>query len=344
MAILRKILIYILPFMMTGCYEDFTPDIDVTPVLCINSMITAGEPVEVDVSRTWLYTDVQSEADHSVKDATVSVYANGELVDGDYLPREGDCIRIVADSPTYGHAEGEVTVPHAVSVRISRWIPDHITYTPETYAPEEVDGYEMIGFLSFDLSVELEITDDPADENYFRLSFDSFFPKQIVYDDGILAENTSWCVFSVWSYDYQDEPIFKEHIGILESVMGADSYGFTFFTDRQFAGSTYPLHLRYQNCSYYVRSPKWNPELLDCGLNLTLQTVSQSCYNWANYLWQREDGLYADLGDIGMSDPMHGYSNVSTGAGIIAARAITTCTINFADFLATELHKATSDS
>ena len=197
----------------------------------------------------------------------------------------------------------------------------------------------MVGSLSFDLSVEMEIADDPAAENYFRLSFDSFFPPQVDNDDGILAGNSPWCIFSVWSYDYHDEPIFKEHIGILESVMGADSYGFAFFTDRQFRGSTYTLHLLYPYCNYYVQSPKWDPALLDCGLNLTLQTISQSYYNWANYLWQREDGLYADLGDIGMSDPMHGYSNVSTGAGIVAARAITTCTINFADFLATELQK-----
>ncbi|MDE6291095.1 MAG: DUF4249 domain-containing protein, partial [Muribaculaceae bacterium] len=99
---------------------------------CLNSLITAGSPIEVNVSRTWVYTDQAGEKDHSVDDATVRIYANGDLVDFGYIPEEGDNIRIHASSVRYGEAEAEVTVPVATPVSdveftdkvISLWIND----------------------------------------------------------------------------------------------------------------------------------------------------------------------------------------------------------------------------
>ena len=71
----------------------------------MNSLITAGEPIEVSVTRTWIYTDIGAERDHSVKDAKVSIYVNGELRDASYIPQEGDRIRLVAESPGFAPAE-----------------------------------------------------------------------------------------------------------------------------------------------------------------------------------------------------------------------------------------------
>lgn len=335
MAILRKILIYILPLMLTGCYEDFVPDIDVTPVLCINSLITAGEPVEVNVSRTWLYTDVQSEKNHSVSDAAVSVYANGELVGADYLPREGDRIRIVADSPTYGHAEAEVTVPHSVEARVVGWEADNIVFSPDYYA----EDYEMSGTLRFNLKVKLEVPDDPAVDNYYRVAAGCFYPGNINDDD----DNPAIALLSAWDIVWSAEPIFSEHIGVIESVMGATAYGCTFFSDRQFSGKSYTLRLNFEECSYtVVHSDKRDPALFDCGVMLTLNTISRSYYNWVNYLWQSSEGLHVDLSNIGMTEPMAGYSNVSTGAGIVVAQASTTTTVNLADFLADQFPRKES--
>ncbi len=64
-----------------------------------------------------------------------------------------------------------------------------------------------------------------------------------------------------------------------------------------------------------------------------LASVSQSYYNRAIYVWQRDSGVLGDLGDLGFADPMWGYSNVSTGAGVVAARSYATCTLNLHDFL-----------
>lgn len=111
MAILKYILLLFAATLLTGCYENFNPEVDTRPVLCLNSIITAGEPIEVKVSRTWLYNDTNAQRDHSVHDATVTILANGKIVGPDYLPAEGDRIGIVAESPTYGCASAEVIVP-----------------------------------------------------------------------------------------------------------------------------------------------------------------------------------------------------------------------------------------
>ena len=78
-------------------------------------------------------------------------------------------------------------------------------------------------------------------------------------------------------------------------------------------------------------------DMLDCGFILILSSVSQSYYNWSNYQWNVENGILGDLGEIGMVDPVWGYSNVSTGAGVVAAQARVSYTINLKDLLKSEI-------
>ncbi len=125
------------------------------------------------------------------------------------------------------------------------------------------------------------------------------------------------------------EPIFSEHISIFESIMGGDAEGFTFFSDRQFAGKSYTLHLQFDNCWY--RYPK--DKTPDCKINMVISSVSPSYYSWANYVWQRDSGILPELSDYGLGDPVWGYSNVSTGAGVVAAQSHSVCTIDFTDFI-----------
>ncbi|MDE5878041.1 MAG: DUF4249 domain-containing protein [Muribaculaceae bacterium] len=334
MAILRHIIIISLPVLLTGCFEDFTPDIDTEPVLCLNSLITAGEPIVVQVSHTWLYTDEAAGRDHSVKDAVISIFANDEPKDADYLPQEGDCIRIVAESKTYGYAEAEVTVPYAVPIEAVKWEP-----VLTNILSDDVEGYEMAGHFLFNVRAELDINDPVGTEDYYRFSYLSFFNDKgnrddIIYSAPIAEPEVE---FNMGTFNYESEPIFSEHIGVFESVMGGSSYGFTFFTDRQFTGSTYTLHVQYSDCEYYVASQQWKPELLNCGYEFTLHTISKSYYDWANYMWQRDDGPLGDISEFGFGDPIWGYSNVSTGAGVVAAQSYLSCRIYLNDFLDTVL-------
>ncbi len=45
MAILKRLYPLLLAAILSGCYETFTPDVDTTPVLCLNSLITDRKSV-----------------------------------------------------------------------------------------------------------------------------------------------------------------------------------------------------------------------------------------------------------------------------------------------------------
>ncbi|MDE6399816.1 MAG: DUF4249 domain-containing protein, partial [Muribaculaceae bacterium] len=83
MGILKHVIPSILLILLSACYEDFTPDIPSEPVLCVNSLITAGKPIKIDISRTRLYSDEDSPT--TVDDAVVSLFVDGVLQTPDYI-------------------------------------------------------------------------------------------------------------------------------------------------------------------------------------------------------------------------------------------------------------------
>ena len=83
MAILRKIylllLISALAMSLPSCYENFEPDIESVPVLCMNSEITPGDSINVFLTRTWCWSEGRDESlDLDVTDADVRLIVNGE--------------------------------------------------------------------------------------------------------------------------------------------------------------------------------------------------------------------------------------------------------------------------
>ena len=320
MAILRYIIPIVSVFLLTGCYEDFNPEIDTKPVLCLNSLITAGEPIEVEVSHTWMFNDEKAENNHKVTDASVTILANEMIVGSDYLPKEGDKIRIVAESPTYGTAMAEVMIPFATPI-------GKVTFTPVITniwkGDEDFFHYGMLADITFNLNVELDVNDPAGTDNYYHFGYNWFGSKP----DGSPT-------LSIGQFEYNSEPIFKEHIGVFETVMGNDEdTDFVFFSDRQFSGKIYTLHLNFSNNSFRVKSQEYDESLLECGVNLYLTTVSKSYYNWAVYKWNADEGIIGDLSDIGLAESKWGYSNVSTGAGVVAAQSSSKHTIDLKEFL-----------
>ena len=329
MAILNRLYPIAMVLSLTGCYEDFDPQTDTEPVLCVNSLITAGEPVEVSVSRTWMFTDEDAAVDHRVDDASVAIYANGVMAGAGYIPQEGDHIRIVADSQTFGMAEAEVTVPVSVSSGAVEWA---ASVTNKWYGrTDESTDLDMQAHVVFDMKANLTISDPPGVANYYQFAYQVFcrFPD----GDTFWQPDEQEAILYPGSFRYEAEPIFAEHIGVFESVTGSDADGFTVFTDRQFSGKEYTLHLHFKDMSYDVRSKEYDESLLDWGIELLLSSVSPSYYNWANYRWQSENGMLGDFSDIGLGDPIWGYSNVSTGAGVVAAQSHAVYRINLKEFL-----------
>ncbi|MBD5355858.1 MAG: DUF4249 family protein [Bacteroides sp.] len=344
MEILKKIIFLIIPLFLTGCYEDFTPEIDVKPVLCLNGLITAGKPIEISVTHTKLYTDTDNFT--QVEDVMLHIYANDRPVSGEYLAQEGDRIRIHAESPEYGSAEAEVTVPVSVPIEFLEFEATATNIWRNTTV-------EMLADVTFNLKALMKINDPAKIANYYNISYISFNPHEddgnlsddFYDDDNLYGEDDSYNDEYEWNppitvrlspgtFKYETEPIFSEHIGTFETVItGSDTYGFSFFSDRQFSGKSYTLHLQFENMNYYVNHDTYNEEMFDCGLIFYLNTISASYYNWSNYRWQVQNGILGDLSDIGLADPMWGYSNVSTGAGVIAAQAFASYTLSLKDFL-----------
>lgn len=327
MDILKK-LPYLLSLLLllTSCMEDFDPNVGTRPVLCLNSVITAGEPVVVNVTHTWFFTDTAGADDHAVKDAEVRIYANGLLVDqSEWVPQPGDLVRIEATSPTYGDAWAEVKVPLAPTAEI-------ISADPELLQswPFSADMFEVGQIIDFNIKVQLRVHDSNPVSEYYHIGFAGIGTGAILDDHGeqIMASD-----LLTGEINYDAEPIFSEHISEFDYVTGSDAYGFTFFTDRQFTGSSYTLHLDFSNMEYRIQAAQYDPSLIVCEMAFTLSSVSESYYNYVNYRWQTDDGLFGDLGDIGFTDPVWAYSNVSTGAGLVCARTPLTLTVDLRDFI-----------
>ena len=325
MAILRYIIPVLMVPFLTACYEDFNPEIDTDPVLCLNSLITAGEPIEVRVTHTWRFNDEKSERNHEVADAVVTVFANEKVVGPDYPAKEGDRIRIIARSPAYGTASAEVTVPYATPI-------GKVTVSPVVtdiwMGDKDFYHYDMFADITFSMGITLDVSDPAAYDNYYHFGY-NWFSNTV--DDDFGSDTVGR--LSLGTLEYDSEPIFKEHIGVFETVMGNDDTDFVFFSDRQFAGRTYTLHLNFSHNSFNVKSRYYDDALLECGVNLYLTTVSQSYYNWAVYKWNADEGIIGDLSDIGLAESKWGYSNVSTGAGVVAAKAAVKYTLSLKDFL-----------
>lgn len=332
MAILKKLHLLALPLFLTGCYEDYYPRIDTEPVLCLNSLITAGSPIEVKVSHTWLYTDEDGSSNHSVPDAELEIYANGELVDADYLPREGDRIRIHASSLKYGEAEAEVTVPVATEV-------SGIDYSikPDDLWTKYTEGWGLDAKLQFDIRIFMDLPDNKETADFHRLTYKTYYWSGIDTDDDNGEDwqpygRSSFNAFLSEGHFEVLDPVFYELNDAFEDVMNGSGYAL-FFSDRLYNGEAKTLTFGFSSCFFSLSGWNGNPEELECGWDITLCSISESYYNWLVYSYQSSGIIFGDFGDLGLADPIWGYSNVSTGAGVVAAQSSVTVTINLKDYL-----------
>lgn len=351
MAILKNTIIFLLPLILTGCYTDFDPKFDTKPVLCLNSLIKAGEPIKINISHTWVYTDVKGKEDHSVKDAEIKILANGQQVDTTYIAKEGDRIRIEANSLLYGSAEAEVTVPYATPA-------DDIDYdiTLRSIYADYTPGWGVTGRMLFDINAAIDVPTSRNKDRYYRLDYKSF---STLTDDPAYTDPDEW---GNPEYDYPQypynppqcfskgyfstpDPIFSEYISDFEDMMGYGSlYDTAFFSDKRFEGASRKIIFGFNGCGFSVTG--WDPDsdIMECGYIVTLNTISKSYFDWAMYFWNSESGLIGEFANMGLADPIRGYSNVSTGAGVVAAQSSVTVRINIKDLLQKILDEENPDS
>jgi hypothetical protein len=350
--------------LLTGCYTDFTPDIEVQNKLCLNSVITADEPIILSLTRTYRYdegdpdlggyfdadsvfhevTGIGSEATKHIdivltdKDASVSLYVNDQYVEdlkykqyldskffwadlirhweSTYAPKEGDKVRIVATSNEYGDAEAEVVVPYATpidSFDAQQFIESEdeniLNGVMSLTDPGDCTNYYLVGMttVSQPAVVETEEVWDATAQEYVTSEH-----KYYVYTDGRGGIGVG--------LDFTSDPLFSEHMTVLESVFTEnDSYGM--FSDRQISGQSYSLQLKCQGLGFSIYNPKQIDELYHLKLRFYLYTISESYYKHLLSVWQRNEGIVGGIGNMGLGEPIFEASNVSTGAGVVAARA-----------------------
>lgn len=340
MAFLKKYIPILLSLIiLTGCYADFEPDIDSTPVICINADAKPGEVLKIFATRTWRWSEgVEDESlGYQLKDGIVSLYVNDNLYEtieyseweyhdplyawnnkqcgflSTYEPKPGDKIRIVAHSETYGDAEGEVTVPQPVAI-------DDVAFLVNN-AEIESSGDKLI--YKGNVSLEISFTDPTDEKNYYL--FEGVCRRYHVDDsDGYFASYTNMWV------NYDAEPLFTEHVSSLESAISETS-GYTIFSDRMIAGKTYPLHIRLVNISYPISADN-NFDSNKSYVEFVLSTISESYYKHVISVWESNDGINGILGGVGLADPVWECSNVSTGAGVISASAPSKIQIPISEF------------
>ena len=90
-------------------------------------------------------------------------------------------------------------------------------------------------------------------------------------------------------------------LSTLESVL-AETWGYSFFSDRQISGQSYPLHIMIKDCEFYYSNPDNLPEYEDVGLDIDLMSLSESYYKHVLSVWEANDGLVGSLGSVGLGE------------------------------------------
>jgi len=91
------------------------------------------------------------------------------------------------------------------------------------------------------------------------------------------------------------------------------------------------LHVDLDDICYYLRNPSGHPDVGNAEFYMDFYTISPSYYKHVISVWQSNDGIVGSLGGVGLADPVFESSNVSTGAGVVAAAAVSKYAIPFAD-------------
>ncbi len=331
-----------LAILLTGCFTYFEPDIKSTPVVCINSLLTSGEKIKVEVTRTWRYTEgnPRDNLDISLKDAEVYLYVNDKLEEklelryhkdddiywhwgshfngvdcyyaANYIPSSGDKIRIYAADKKYGEAEAEVTIPYPIEIEE---IKTNITKFDSSYN-ELQNTYSA----DFDMILSVAFTDPASTINYYSFDMQTEGVIKAMTEDEYYAPNSESIRLTP---DYEFEPLFSEHISPLETII-TDAYGlYSFFSDRQISGKQYSLVIPTSGRYWCDLKDK---TLMDQNLsiNIDLSHISTDYYKFMISFWAGTEGISGALGGVGLGDAVFEFSNVSTGAGIVAAQSKST--------------------
>lgn len=307
------ILLFVLLF--SSCEK--TVDLDAyrpDPKLVINSFLKAGEPVDVEVTRTWFHSD--KHPDIVIKDADVKLYINDvlqappELVADSVntsvryrfnsVPSANDRIRITASRRNYPDASAKTIIPEELSL-------SDYQFSEKSDTSSWVEGMNYV-LRSYQLSFTLH--DHPAADHYYML----YFQKGAVY-----SFHPSDSVYSWGDFDpgYSQIPLLAQQASAFDKILGYDIVGYyngVAFSDELFNGKSYHFSFAWSDSYNVYEGENEYPDKY----KVAVYSISKSYYNYMKTVNEMLGGsLTGDLGEAGFAEPIRVYSNVEGGAGIV---------------------------
>lgn len=295
---MRHIIIPVLlgTILAAGCTTTFEPDIDTTPVIVVNVLVEPDSLICASVSRSWRLDDKPASA--ILTDATAQVMINGfpagsmnydpdtKMYISDVRAKSGDMVTVTATDARYGTGTGTTEIP--VPVPVDRWDVHVSSYEDHDaiLAYDQVIKYYTA--VRFTYSVTFT---DPADEdNYY------------------LIGNTMTC----------EDPILGENESAIDGVFN-QYHDFAVFSDQAIRGKEYTLTC-YNYYLFRYLNPDWEPtrRYVD---EIRLYSISRDYYLYLISMYKKYNGVNGTLEEFGLAEPHRIYTNISSGAGIVAARA-----------------------
>lgn len=282
--------------LFTSCYkeidlEKYRP----TPKVVINTALAADSLITASITRTWFFTDTETNPNVYLTRAKVDLYINDAYKEtmnwepyeenspagcfvSTTLAREGDKIKIVATDKEYGTAWAEEVVPKPIKI--------------ENIAINITQGVDEETIISYQITFK----DIPDEKNFYLI--------QIEID--------SYGKLYPISIDYSSDPVLSHNESLLNNAFGYDGLEHTFgclFTDELIAGKEYTLKMKEKVSSYADPTGE---------RIITLYNLSESYYQYLLSL-QKLNGsqLTNDLVVIGFAEPLRIYSNIKGGTGIL---------------------------
>ncbi len=299
------------------------------PKLVVNSIVGTDEPVKAYISKSYFFLDYD-ENTQAPDDLVASLYINGnpigeltpsadtiwhnyEMNDyrlipclvNDYHPQEGDIVQIKASANGYDDVEGTTSaLPKIVDCPMEAEVKEWHTSHPYHY-DDEIQDYvpdTTILEISGTMNLTFTVTDpNPGKTDYFRLITRRG-------SDTWVGQNKRYI-----SFDYDDpifEPVMTENDFIDASDLDTRPEGV--FTDRLFDGGSYRIKVElYFDCEL---AEDFDPDFFK--VSFMVEHLSKEYYDYLNTCNQGDDYLQI------LSEPIHTYSNVTNGYGIVGGRAV----------------------
>lgn len=333
----KALAMMIITILMVSCEKEIEFNGEQTdPKLVINSLVSAGEPVKANISKSYFFLD-NNGTTQAPNDIVASLYVNGSLIgemtphfdtvwnngvgyydeegnfhhpyhlaaifSSDYCPQEGDILKIAATANGFDEVEGTTSpLPNFVTCAfVNSKVTDWSSHYSEWSGDYETDS---MFYASYQLEVTLEITDpNPGKTDYFRLRANSGSHDEFPNYASYFAEYNDPIFTSLTSTDNE----FVDFSDLNLSPEGV-------FTDLLFDGRSYRLKMPF---SVSIRKSD-DFDLDFFHIAFSVEHLSKEYYNYLNTCDQGEEFMQL------WAEPIQTYSNVTNGYGIVAGRTVDT--------------------